>query len=66
MVLEATLLNTHHYKLWIKGKVVQSREKSSALTFGGVAIEKRAFGSPSTIVANFTFYFHYCVQVQVW
>ena len=26
MVLDAALLNTQHYKVWIKGKVEQSRE----------------------------------------
>ena len=31
MVHDATLLNTQHYKVWIKGKVGQSRERSSAL-----------------------------------
>ena len=31
MVLDAALLNTQHYKVWIKGKVEQSRERSSAL-----------------------------------
>ena len=41
MVLDATLLNTQHYKVRIKGKVQQSRERSS---------EKGAFGSPSTTV----------------
>ena len=30
-----------HYKVWIKGKVEQSRERSS--------------GSPSTMVTNFTY-----------
>ena len=30
MVLDANLLNTRHYKVRIKGKVEQSREKSSA------------------------------------
>ena len=33
MVLDASLLNTQHYKVWIKGKVEQSREKSSTLTY---------------------------------
>ena len=33
MVLNATLLNTQHYKVWIKGKVEQSREWSSALLY---------------------------------
>ena len=31
MVLDATLLNTQYYKIQIKGKVKQSRERSSAL-----------------------------------
>ena len=46
LVLDASLLNTQHYKVQMKGKVEQSRE--------GVAIEKGAFGSPSTMVGNFT------------
>ena len=33
MVLDADLLNTQHYKLRIKGKVEQSWERSSALTY---------------------------------
>ena len=32
-VLDASLLNTQHYKVWIKGKVEQSRERSSALSY---------------------------------
>ena len=57
MELDTTLLNTQHYKVRFKGKVEQSREWSSALpyTLGVVAIEKGAFGSPSTMVANFTY-----------
>ena len=57
MVLNATLLNTQHYKVGIKSKVEQSRERSNALpyTLLVVAIEKEAFGSPSTTVANFTY-----------
>ena len=56
MELDTTLLNTQHYKVRFKGKVEQSREWSSAppLHLGVVAIEKGAFGSPSTMVANFT------------
>ena len=42
MVLDAALLNTLHYKVRIKGVV---------------AIEKGAFGSPSTKVANFTYFY---------
>ena len=33
MVLDATLLNTQHYKVRIKGKVEQSKEWSSALPY---------------------------------
>ena len=33
MVLDAALLNTQHYKLQIKGKVEQSRERSGALPY---------------------------------
>ena len=32
-VLVASLLNTQHYKVWIKGKVEQSREWSSTLPY---------------------------------
>ena len=60
IVLDAFLLNTQHYKVWINGKVEQSRERSSAfpLHFSVVAIEKRTFWSPSTTVANFTLLCH--------
>ena len=55
MVLDAALHNTQHYKVRIKGKVEQSREGVAIpLHLGVVAIEKGAFGSPSTLVANFT------------
>ena len=37
MVLDdATLLNTQHYKVRIKGKVQQSKERSSALPYTSV------------------------------
>ena len=36
MVLYAILLNTQHYKVRIKGKVEQSRERSSALPYTSV------------------------------
>ena len=63
MVLGVALLNTQHYKVRIKGKVEQSREWRSAfpLHLGVVAIEKRAFGSPSTKVANFNFNLYFFV-----
>ena len=42
MVLDTSLVNTQQYKVHIKGKVEQSRERSSALSYtsGVVAIEK--------------------------
>ena len=33
IVLDASLLNTHYYKVWIKGKVKQSRQRSSGLSY---------------------------------
>ena len=36
MVLDATLFNTQHYKVRIKGKVKQSREWSSTLSYTSV------------------------------
>ena len=33
MVLDTSLLNTEHYKVQIKGKVEESRERSSALPY---------------------------------
>ena len=36
MVLDTSLLNTQQYKVGIKGKVVQSRELSSALPYTSV------------------------------
>ena len=55
MVLDTFLLNTQQYKVRIKGKVEQSRERSCALPYTYVVpIEKGAFWSPSTTIANFT------------
>ena len=36
MVLDASLLNTQHYKVRIKGKVEQSRERRSVLSYTSV------------------------------
>ena len=53
-VLDAALLKTQHYKVWIKGKVDQSRERSTPPThLSVVAIVKGAFGLSSTTVAKF-------------
>ena len=55
MVLDTTLHSTQHYKVLIKDKAEQSRERSSAipLHLGVGVIEKIVFGSPWTKVANF-------------
>ena len=57
MVLDTSLLKTRHYKVRVLGKVEQSREMSQRppVHFGVVAIEKGAFRSTSTTVANFTY-----------
>ena len=67
MVLDANLLNTQHYKVRIKSKVEQSREWSSGLSYTScvVAIEKGAFESLSTKVANFTYIYNKFVFVCV-
>ena len=36
MLLDAALLNTQHYKVMIKDKVEQSKEKSNALPYTSV------------------------------
>ena len=35
-VLDVVLFNTQYYKVWIKGKVEQSRERSSTLPYTSV------------------------------
>ena len=37
MALDDSLLNTRHYKVWIKGKVEQSKERSSVLPYSSVS-----------------------------
>ena len=60
MVLDAVLFNIQQYKVRIKGKVEQSGERSSSpLQLRVVAIEKGAFGLPSTTVANFIYIYIY-------
>ena len=54
-VLDTALLNTQQYKVRIKSKVGQSRERRSTV-LGVVGIEKKALGSPLTTVANFTYF----------
>ena len=54
IVLDATFLNTQHYKVRINGGAITGKELCHPLHLGVVAIEKGASGSPSTTVANFT------------
>ena len=63
MVVDATLLNTQHYKVRIKSKVEKFREWSSTLHLDVVAIEKGAFRSPSTKVANFTYFLQLIINL---
>ena len=62
MVLDTSLLSTQQYKVCIKGKVEQSREKSSVLPYTS-AIEKRAFWSLLPTVTNF--YLTVCKQMEI-
>ena len=54
MVLDTSLLNTQDYKVCIKGKVEQSKERSNALHLCELVIEKGVFRSPLTTIFNFT------------
>ena len=57
IVLDASLLNTQNYKVCNRGK-----EVAPSLNVGVVVIEKGSFGSPSTMVAKFTYYnYNYCI-----
>ena len=53
IVLDTSWLNNQQYEVRIKGKVKQSKERS--ITLYVVAIEKGAFGLPSTTLAKFAF-----------
>ena len=56
MVLDSALLNTQSYNVQTNGKVLQSKERSSALLYISGAFEKGAFGSLSTTIANFSYF----------
>ena len=63
MVLDTTLLNTQHYKVLFKVKWSNpGNGVAPSPTLGVVAIEKGAFGSPSTMSLTLTFYIYmlYC------
>ena len=52
MVLDAALLNVQHYKARIKGKVEQSREWSSALSYTSV-LKREPSGHPQLRLPTF-------------
>ena len=54
MVLDATLLKTQHYKVWING-AIQGLEWRDSQHLAVVAIEKGAFGSYFTLILWFIF-----------
>ena len=68
MVLDTSLLNTQQYKVRIKGKVEQSREKSSApsLHLSVVVIEKEAFWSSCATVANLLMYIYIYIYIYMY
>ena len=62
----SSFLNSQNYKVGIKGKVEQSRERRSTSLYTSVsiiAIEKGGFGSPSTTLVNITFYLYIYICV---
>ena len=54
MVLDSSLLNSQHYKVRMKGKVEQSRERSSALSYTFVykLSERDPSGQPRLLDLN--------------
>ena len=67
MVLYTFMLYTQQYKVAIKGKMEQSRERSSALPLhlGVEAIEKGAPGSPA-ITVYFTLYIYIYIYIYIY
>ena len=66
IVLDASLINTQHLKVRIKGKgIIERKELRPYLHLGVVAIKKEAFGSHSTTVAHLI-YICVCVYVCAW
>ena len=53
MVLDNSLLNTQQYKVHIKGKVEQSRERSSTLLYTS---KREPYGCPRLKGDNFTYF----------
>ena len=68
MVVGVSLLNTQHFKVRIKGKWSNpGKGVSPSLHLSVVAVEKGAFGSPSTIVGQLIYILntYICIYVSV-
>ena len=63
MVLDASLLNTHNYKIGIKNKWSNSG-KGVAPSPTVVAIEKEDFRLPSTTVSQSTYYIYIYIDID--
>ena len=59
MVVDPSLLHTQYYKVCIKDKMEQPRGRSSAHPLSVVVIEKGAFESPLTMIANTIYIYIY-------
>ena len=61
------LLNTQHYKVWIKGKWSNSgKGVVTPIYLSVIPVEKGAFGSPSTMIGQliyFTIYIYIYVYI---
>ena len=56
LVLDTSLLNTEHYQVRIKGKVEQSRERSSALPYTSIVqLLQREPSDRPRLVTHFSF-----------
>ena len=55
--IDAAMLYTQYYQVRIKVGAIQGMELCRPLYLGAAAIENGAFGSPSTKVANFTYFY---------
>ena len=66
MLLDISLLNTRQYKVRVEGKVEQflGKEYHPPLQFVAVAIEKEAFWSLSTTVANNNLYIYIYIYIR--
>ena len=67
MVIDASLLNTQHYTIWIKGKWIKPRKGvvASPTPQSVVAIEKRTFGLLLTKISQLSIYIYVYIYVYI-